>query len=92
MDKIGRNIRFVENAEFEASLAAAGQDPEKAKLLSSMLAYQDMAHGQKAVFIKRDNRYTCSVLHRLGFHWKDTSWDYVQQMMTAISQLGFFDE
>ena len=92
MDKIGRGIRFVENTEFEKTIGEAGQDPEKAKLLSSILAYQDVAHGQKSAIIERDNRYTCSVLHRLGFHWKDTSWDYVQQMMTAISQLGFFDE
>ena len=92
MDKIGKGIRFVENTEFEKTIAEAGQDPEKAKLLSSILAYQDVAHGQKSAIIERDNRYTCSVLHRLGFHWKDTSWDYVQQMMTAISQLGFFDE
>jgi thioester reductase-like protein len=91
MKKVGREMRFVENDEFEQTVAVAGQDPEKAQLLSAILAYQDMAHGQKAVLIERDNRYTCSVLHRLGFHWKDTSWDYVERMLTAIGGFGFFE-
>jgi thioester reductase-like protein len=91
LSKVERNINFVENEEFEKALAEAGQDQEKAKLLSAMMAYQDMAHGQKAVFINRDNRYTCSVLHRLGFHWSDTAWDYVERMLTAISGFGFFE-
>ena len=91
MAKVGREMRFVETDEFEQSVAIAGQDPEKAKLLSAIMAYQDMAHGQKAVLIERDNRYTCSVLHRLGFHWKDTSWDYVERMLTTISGFGFFE-
>jgi amino acid adenylation domain-containing protein/thioester reductase-like protein len=91
LSKVGKEIRFVERDEFEKALAEAGQDPEKAKLLSAMLAYQDMAHGQKAVFIDRDNRYTCAVLHRLGFHWSDTAWDYVERMLTAISGFGYFE-
>jgi thioester reductase-like protein len=91
MTKVGREIRFVENAEFEKSIDEAGQDPEKAKLLSAILAYQDVSHGQKAAIIERDNRYTCNVLHRLGFHWSDTSWDYVERMLTAINGFGFFE-
>ncbi len=91
MKKVGREIHFVENDEFENTIAIAGQDPEKAKLLSAILAYQDIAHGQKAAIIERNNHYTCSVLHRLGFHWRDTSWDYVEQMLTAIGGFGFFE-
>ena len=59
--------------------------------MSSLLAYQDMAHGQKTVDVKRDNDYTTQVLYRLGFSWSPTSWDYVERMLTAISSLGFFD-
>lgn len=39
-----------------------------------------------------DDSYTCNVLHRLGFHWLDTSWDYVERMLKAIGGFGFFDE
>ncbi len=67
------------------------QDPEKAKRLSSLIAYQDMAHGQKAAMIPTDNQYTSQVLYRLGFRWSTTSWDYVDQMLVAISGLGYFD-
>jgi amino acid adenylation domain-containing protein len=91
MEKVGREIRFVEDDEFHQALELAGQDPEKAKLLSAMLAYQDMAHGQTAAIIKRDNRYTCSVLHRLGFHWSDTSSEYIIQMLRQIAAFGFFE-
>ena len=91
MRKVNREIRFVENDVFEKTISEAGQDAEKAKLLSAILAYQDVAHGQKAAIIERDNRYTCNVLHRLGFHWSDTSWDYVERLLTAISGFGFFE-
>ena len=91
LKKVGREIRFVEDDEFQQAIELAGQDPEKAKLLSAMLAYEDMVHGQKAVVIDRDNRYTCSVLHRLGFHWSDTAWDYVERMLTTISGFGYFE-
>ena len=91
MGKVAGEISFVEAQQFEQAIAVAGKDAEKAKLLSAMLAYQDMVHGQKAVFIDRDNRYTCSVLHRLGFHWSDTAWDYVERMLTTISGFGYFE-
>jgi thioester reductase-like protein len=91
MEKVGREMRFVESTEFERAIVIAGQDSEKSKQLSALLAYQNFGLGQKTIFIERDNRYTCSVLHRLGFHWRDTSWDYVERMLTAISGLGFFD-
>jgi amino acid adenylation domain-containing protein len=91
MEKVGREMRFVEADEFQQAIDLAGQDPEKAKLLSAMLAYQDMAHGQKAAIIERDNRYTCSVLHRLGFHWSDTSSEYIIQMLRQIAAFGFFE-
>ena len=91
MNKVGKEIRFVEDDEFEKALAEAGQDPEKAKLLSAMMAYQDMTHGQKTGIIERDNRYTCAVLHRLGFQWSDTAWDYIERMLTAISGFGYFE-
>ena len=91
MEQVGSKMRFVEAAEFQQAIAIASQDPEKAKLLAAMIAYQDMAHGQKAVRVERDNRYTCSILHRLGFHWSDTSSDYIVQMLRQIAAFGFFD-
>ena len=89
--KIGEAPRQVEAEAFGEALEAAKQDPEKAKRLSSLIAYQDMAHGQKAVMIPADNQYTSQVLYRLGFRWSSTSWDYVDQMLEAIAGFGYFE-
>ncbi|MBQ3364034.1 MAG: amino acid adenylation domain-containing protein [Muribaculaceae bacterium] len=88
---VGDGVRFVEQEEFAEAMERAKDDPQKAKQMSSLLAYQDMAHGQKTADVKRDNDYTTQVLYRLGFNWSPTSWDYVERMLTAIGTLGFFD-
>ena len=91
LDTVGDGVRFVEQEEFEAAMEEAKSNPQKARQMSSLLAYQDMAHGQKTADVKRDNNYTTQVLYRLGFAWSPTSWDYVERMLTAIGTLGFFD-
>ena len=88
---VGEGVRFVEQEEFAAAMEQAKEDPQKAKQMSSLLAYQDMAHGQKTTDVKRDNDYTTQVLYRLGFAWSPTSWDYVERMLTAIGGFGFFE-
>ena len=90
-EKIGKSIRYVEEDEFQKAILEASKDPKKASLMSALLAYQDMTHGQKAVTIERNNRYTSAILLRLGFHWSAPDSAYVNRMLTAISQLGFFD-
>ncbi len=88
---VGDGIRFVEQEEFQQAMDAAKDDPQKARQMASLLAYQDMAHGQKTTDVKRDNDYTTQVLYRLGFAWSPTSWDYVERMLTAIGGFGFFE-
>jgi amino acid adenylation domain-containing protein/thioester reductase-like protein len=91
LSKVDKAPAQVETEAFNQALEVAKQDPEKAKKLSSLLAYQDMAHGKRAVFISSNNQYTTQVLYRLGFKWSSTSWDYVDQMLTAIAGFGFFE-
>ena len=91
LKNIGNGVRFVEMAEFTKALDTAKEDPAKAKQLSSLLAYQNMAKGRSAD-VARQNAYTMQVLYRLGFSWSVTSWDYVDRFMNAIQGLGFFDE
>ena len=90
-NNLGTNIRLVEDEEYNATMESASNDPQKAKTLSSLLAYQDMAHGMKAKVVAVKNPYTTQVLYRLGFKWSPTTWDYVDRMLSAISGLGFFD-
>ena len=91
LESITKRIDFVEMEEYEDVMEQAKNDPVKAKILSSLLAYQNMAHGQKTGDVKRSNQYTTQVLFRLGFSWSPTSWDYVERMLKAIGGLGFFD-
>ena len=88
---LGTDIRLVEDEEYNTTLENASNDPQKAKTLSSLLAYQDMAHGMKASDVTITNPYTTQVLYRLGFKWSPTTWDYVDRMLNAINGLGFFD-
>ena len=92
LKSVGEGIRFVEQDEFVEAMEQAKNDPQKARQLSSLLAYQDMAHGQKTADVKRDNDYTTQVLYRLGFAFSPTSWDYVERMLTAIGGFGFFEQ
>ena len=88
---VGEGVRFVEQEEYAEVMEQAKNDPQKARQLSSLLAYQDMAHGKKTTDVARDNDYTTQVLYRLGFSWSPTSWDYVERMLTAIGGFGFFE-
>ena len=55
---IGDAPRQMEDEEFAVKMEEAGADPEKAPLLTGVLAYRDMAHGKKATMIMPENRYT----------------------------------
>ena len=92
MKSVGDGIRFVEQDAVAEAMEHAKNGPQKARQLSSLLAYQDMAHGQKTADVKRDNDYTTQVLYRLGFAFSPTSWDYVERMLTAIGGFGFFEK
>ena len=89
---VGNGIQFVEQEDFAQAMEQAKNDPQKAKQMASLLAYQDMAHGQKTTDVIRDNDFTTQVLYRLGFSWSPTSWDYVERMLTALGGFGFFEE
>lgn len=88
---IGSEVEFVEESGFASRLEEAKTDPDKSRILSSLLAYQDMAHGQKTADVARQNTYTMQVLYRLGYRWSATSWDYIEMFLKAIAGMGFFD-
>lgn len=92
LSMIGDGIKFVEMEEFSKAMEKAKEDPAKAQILSSMLAYQNMANGQKSSDVIRQNAFTMQVLYRLGYKWSVTSWDYVDRFFKAINGLGFFDD
>ena len=88
---VGDGVEFVDSEEFSERMERAKEDVDKARQLSSLMAYQDMAHGRKTSDVARQNIYTMQVLYRLGFSWSHTTWDYIDRFLKAIAGMGFFD-
>ncbi|ANE22535.1 hypothetical protein AAY81_04685 [Denitrobacterium detoxificans] len=92
MHAAGLEVRPVEREEFAAVLHEAENDPEKARVLTSMLAYARKPGGAPVVVPQAGNDYTMQVLYRLGFRWDATSAAYVRQFLVALEGMGFFDD
>lgn len=92
MNKMGYGVRAVDSGEFEKILREALQDPNKADILQSMLAYSSRSDGKKAIFNGYASDYTAEVLYHLGFKWNTTTWDYIEKFLEQIQGLGFFDD
>lgn len=91
MGKCGLPVTPVERDQFASALREAESDPEKARVLTSMLAYARKASGAPVVVPQAGNAYTMQVLYRLGFRWNPTPAAYVEQFLEALEGLGFFD-
>ena len=69
----------------------AKKDSEKAKVLSSFIAYENMGHGKKTYSVGKSNAFTMQILYRLGFRWPVTSLDYMKRFLVALKGLDFFE-
>lgn len=92
MNKAGIKIDFTDDATFNKALREAEQDPKKAAILSSMLAYKNLAHGKKLVPIGVSSDYTTQALAKMGFFWEPVSEKYIYDFVNALAGLGFFDK
>ena len=86
----GSPVRYVEYPEFLARMNEAKEDPEKAKVLSAIIAYAGTPDGPQALPNPAMTTYTMQVLHRLGFRWNETARDYVDMIFEMLSTLGYF--
>ena len=91
MDTVGLNAHPVEAEAYENALDEAKKDPEKAKVLSSFIAYENAGHGKKIYYVGKSNGHTMQVLYRLGFRWPVTSLDYMKKFLTVLEGFGFFE-
>ena len=91
MGEVGLPVSAVERDEFAAALHAAEEEPEKARVLTSLLAYTRKGNGTPVVTPTAGNDYTMQVLYRLGFSWDQTSIGYVEQFLEGLEGMGFFD-
>jgi thioester reductase-like protein len=87
----GSPLTYVEFPEFMARMEAAKADPEKAKVLSSIIAYTQAPGGPAMTPNKISTDYTMQVLHRLGFRWDETSSQYVDMIFDMLASLRYFE-
>lgn len=92
MKEMGYCINSVEKEAFDAVVLEAGQDPVKAAILQSLLAYNSNTRGKCLANNNASNAFTTQVLHRMGFQWSFTTWDYIKRFLKVIQGLGFFDD
>ena len=87
----GSPLDYVENDEFNRRMKAAEDDPEKSRILSSIIAY-NQAEGQTQYVENAGSvDFTMQVLHRLGFRWNETSSQYVDMIFEQLASLRYFD-
>ncbi len=90
MKPLGLRVKSVENADYQIALNRAKIDPEKVKYLASIIAYQDMAHGQDFQPVELCNDYTMQVLYRMGYHWPQPSTGYLQRFLKKLIDAKYF--
>jgi thioester reductase-like protein len=88
----GSPLDYVETDEFVRRMDAAKDDPEKSRILSSIIAYAQ-AEGQVQL---QENiatvDFSMQVLHRLGFRWDSTTRDYVDMIFEMLASMNFFGD
>ena len=89
MQESGIEIELVEDDVFLQRLQEADQDPAKAAILSSILAYKDFADG--AVPVVEKYEYTNQVLARSGFFWNTPDETYIRKFIEDLAGMAFFD-
>ena len=87
----GSRIAYVEYDAFLQRMEEAKADPQKAQVLSSILAYMTTPGGAKMITNPASNDFTMQVLHRLGFRWNETSSSYVDMVFDMLASLRYFE-
>ena len=90
MNELGMEISLVEDDDFKSILSEAEQDPKKAAILQSILAYKRIRGNVQLIPVKSRCEYTSQVLARMGFFWHETGHEYMYKFVEALSGLGFF--
>ncbi len=91
MRKEGIDIPLMEDDEFNIALNKTRNDPRKAEQLISLMAYNNMAKGQKTVPLAADSSYTAQALLRHGWSWPETGSHYLGNFIRTLNGMGFFD-
>ena len=87
----GSPLDYLEMDDFVRRLDEAKADPEKARILSSIIAYTQAEGQVQLVENVASSIYSMQVLHRLGFRWDETSSAYVDMIFRILDSFRFFE-
>ncbi|MBQ9192890.1 MAG: amino acid adenylation domain-containing protein [Bacteroidales bacterium] len=88
----GSPLEYVEEAEFARRMDAAKDDPDMARILSSIIAYTQAEGQTQLVENEASSLFSMQVLHRLGFRWDPTSSQYVDMVFDMLSSMRYFED
>jgi amino acid adenylation domain-containing protein len=86
----GKEIEYLEFPDFLARMQAMMAQPDKAPLLSSLVAYAQSPSQAESVMNPPSFHFTMQVLYRLDFHWNKTSSHYVDMIFEMLRTLQYF--
>ena len=86
----GNKVDYVEFPEFMSRMQVVMAQPDKAPLLSSLVAYAQSPNQQEVVMNQPSVHFTMQVLYRLGFAWNHTSSKYVDMIFEMLRTLQYF--
>ena len=88
----GSPLDYLEMDGFVRRMDEAKADPEKARILSSIIAYTQAEGQVQMVENVASSVFSMQVLHRLGFRWDETSSAYVDMIFQLLDSFRFFDD
>ena len=87
----GSPLAYLEPEAFARRMEEAEADPEKARILSSIVAYTQAEGQVQLVENLASSVFSMQVLHRLGFRWDETSSAYVDMIFRILDSFRFFE-
>ena len=87
----GNKVDYVEFPEFLSRMQALMAQPDKAPMLSSLVAYAQSPTDKEEMVVNQPSvHFTMQVLYRLGFAWDHTSSQYVDMIFEMLRTLQYF--
>jgi nucleoside-diphosphate-sugar epimerase len=87
----GNKVEYVEFPEFLSRVQALMAQPDKAPLLSSLVAYAQSPTDKEEMVVNQPSiHFTMQVLYRLGFSWDHTSSAYVDMIFEMLRTMRYF--
>ncbi len=86
---VGVDILPMEADQFNENVQEMLNDEKVVQKLQPLFAYNEANTQHVVRWLGYENSYTTQVLHRLGFSWPYTSWDYAERFVQTIHGFNY---